>query len=931
MNGDQNSSRNDDCQAGCNDTPNDERDADRNPETEPEWKPIFRREDTPGQLDRNVEEELAFHLEWRRQKLIARGLSEEEAERVARERFGDAGEVGDELRRAGHRAVRTRRITEAIGDFGRDILSAGRRLGRAPGFTLAVVLSLALGIGLNVTIFSFVNAILLRPLPVSDPAALYSVHTANTGAVSSISHGHVSYPDFVDLREMNDVFTSLAAHAYSPVSMGDGEGADVVLSQMVSHDFFAILGVEPELGRTFLPEEDLTPGSHRVAILSWRAWQNSFDGDPDLIGETVALNARPYTIIGIMPEDFTGLSVLLQPLVWTPVMMVGEIFPYQVSFDGRVDPWVSLVGRLREGVTGEQAQAELDRIGTVLADAWPELNTHKRFLCLPAEETRINHIETTGGAARLSNLLLAMTVLVLGIACFNAANLHLADATRRQTELAVRHSLGASRGRIIRGLLIESILPALGAGVLGFLFALWAARGLWSLQSRIDLPLQLNLAPDTRVLGFTLLITLAAGLFFGLAPALTLLRRRAFDRLRVSTSSLARTRGTARVQKTLVAAQVAVAMLLVSVTGLFARSLHNTLAIDSGLGLENGLVLEVNLGLGEYNEERGRTCFRDLEEGLAALPGVSGVARATALPLGQSHGHHNVFIEGYEPGPDEYMVFKRNMISAGYLETLGIPVVAGRGIDERDTADSAPVAVVNETMARRYWPDGDPVGRTIWADQRVARTVVGVIANGKYSNLNDAPEPYLCIPLSQAPWVQRQYVVAAVHGDPRQAVAGVRELTASLDPGLPVPIMTLADHLSLSTGSQAFPVYMIGALTLLALLLTLIGIYGVSSCAVGQRIREFGLRTALGADQGNIIREVMGQGLRTAGVGLVVGAAASLVAGRILAASLFRVAAVEPVLLILLPVMTVIVTLLATVLPARQAARIDPIDALRVE
>jgi predicted permease len=440
-----------------------------------------------------------------------------------------------------------------------------------------------------------------------------------------------------------------------------------------------------------------------------------------------------------------------------------------------------------------------------------------------------------------------------------------------------------------------------------------------------------DLRPDGLVVGFTLALSILAGTVFGLAPALNLFRRAQFAALRVQSSTLGQARRTTRLQSVLVAGQIAVSLVLLITTGLFVRSMQNTLAVDPGFAVRKAVIAPLNLGFGRYTEEEGRLFFREIRDQVSAMPGVRAATLAAALPLGQMHGHHDVEIDGYEPAPDEYMVFKRNKVGPGYFEAMGIPIVSGRAIDARDSADSQPVAVVNETMARRFWADGDPIGRVIRADLEVPRVVVGVMKDGKYRSLSEPTEPYLCIPMSQAPYVQRLYLLAATTDDPIAAVSPVGGVIRDLNPDLPVTVMTLDRYLAANADSSRMPVILLGAFSLLAMVMALLGVFGVMSYMVNQRTQEFGIRVALGANPGAIIKRVVLLGLRTTAIGIVIGFALALAAGQALSSSLFEVKPADPGVYALAGGLFYVVALWASYIPARWAARANPMEALRVE
>jgi macrolide transport system ATP-binding/permease protein len=806
-----------------------------------------------------------------------------------------------------------------------DLRYGVRQLVQQRAFTVV----LGLGIGANTTVFSVANAFLLRPLPVSEPARLLSVFASHVG-------GHpydvVSFPDYRDLRERSAAFSGLAAQFFSPMSLRHQGGAKVVMGQIVSWNFFDVLGVRPALGRTFQPEEDRTEGAHPVAILSHRLWTQRYGSSAEVLGQTIFINDRPFTVIGVAPEGFTGLLTIMAPDVWVPTMMVGQAFPYPVNLEGRGDPWLTLVGRLNPGVSLAQARDELDRVAADLAREHPDDNTGKGFTAVEVNQTRVIPNETTASVKQLTGLLLAVVALVLLVACFNVANLCLARAAGRQREIALRASLGASRWRIVRQLLIESSVLSLLAGGVGLLIAVWTTDLLSSQRLSSEFPLEVDLGLDGRVVAFAVVLSLATSLVFGLVPALQSLRYGQYAALRDQSGAVGHGRGGLRVQRGLVVGQIAVSMVLLVSAGLFLEGLGNALDVDPGFSLRHGLIVPVNLGYGHYTGAEGQSFFRDLKDRARSLPGVESVAWAASLPLlSETQGHHDVQIDGYEPRPDEHMLFKRNMVDADYLDTMGTRVVRGRGFTRLDQADTQPVVIVNETTARRFWPDGDALGGVLRADHGVARVVVGVVQDGKYRSLGEEPQPYLFIPMSQADYVQRRFLVIRTAGEPGGLSPVLEREIQALDPALPVSIGTVAEARDKALGGARGPAMALSLFGLLALGLAMVGVYGVVSYAASRRTHEFGVRMALGARGREIVRLVLRHTIATALIGIGVGLALALAATRLLRGFLFGADPLDPVVFAIVAVALAGTALGAASIPARRAARLDPMQVLRWE
>ncbi|UCD23745.1 MAG: ABC transporter permease, partial [Gemmatimonadota bacterium] len=654
-----------------------------------------RRTSSRDRVRADIDDEIEYHFEESIAQLVAQGLSVEDAVRETERRFGNT-----QLYRRRLERIDRNRVTEVAGvgwrrimGVAQDVRQAARVLSKHWSFTLVAVITLTLAIGANTAIFSLVNSLLVRPIPVAAPDRLVTVFTSQLGGRL---HGNTSYPDYLDYREQNDVFSGLVAHMYAPMALTGSDVPDVVWGQLVSWDYFSVLGVEPPLGRAFLPEEDETLGAIAVAVLSHSTWRDRFGSDPEIVGRTIRINDYPFTVIGVAPEGFSGLASILEPALWSPLAMAERALPWTPNIESRVDPWLQLAGRLRPGVTEQEAQASVDVLAANLAAAHPESNTGKGIVVEELGAGRLGTPEATSGARNMALLLLGVVGFVLLVACFNVANLQLAKTTARRREIALRFSLGASRWRIVRQLLVESLLLSVIAGLVGLGFAVFAVDAMRLLQMQTEVPIELVVALDWRVLAFTLGVALSTGLMFGVAPTLQVLRSNQSDALEDQSFGTSQSRRAARFQTVLVTAQVALSIVLLAGAGLFIRSLRNTLAIDPGFDLRSGVVVPVNLGFTQFDQTEGIEIRERLLERVKSLPGVESAALSSFLPLGMIHGHHDVVVEGYEPAPDELMLVKRNMVSAGYLETMGIRLLSGRAIDARDRADTEPVALVNE-------------------------------------------------------------------------------------------------------------------------------------------------------------------------------------------------------------------------------------------
>ncbi|MGW8266229.1 MAG: ADOP family duplicated permease, partial [Longimicrobiales bacterium] len=816
-----------------------------------------------------------------------------------------------------------------LGQIGQDLRYALRQILRRPGVTFVALVSLALGIGANTAIFTVGNSVLARPLNVSEPERMALVYTSQLGGER---YGNTSYPDYLDYKEGNRVFSGLAAHTTAPMALSATGQPEVVWGQLVSGDFFTVLGVEPWLGRTFLPEEDGAPDTHPVVVLSFRTWRDRFGSDPGVLGRTVRINDYPFTVVGVAQPGFTGLIPAVEPALWAPLAMVDRALPYTPNTGSRVDPWLQLVGRMRPGVSIADAQAGMEVLASNLADEYPGTNGNKGIVLETLDAGRVGDPRATAGARRLLNLLTGVVGFVLLIACFNVANLELSKAAGRRREIALRHSLGASRWRIVRQLLVESVVLALAAGGFGLVVGVYSIRTLGMLQAQAEVPIPVPAGLDHRVLAFTLLLALSTGLLFGLAPALQVLKPGHSETLKDQGYALSRGRAAGRLQRAMVVAQVALSLVLLTGAGLLLRSLSNTLAIDPGFDLREGVVVPVNLGYGQYGEEEGRSLQRSLLERIRTLPGVESASLSAFVPLGMVHGHHDVFVEGYEPAPNELMLVKRNMVSSGYFETMGIRISRGRAIDEGDTEDAPPVAIINEAMARRFWPDQDPVGQTVRADLGTVYTVVGVMEDGKYGSILEPTEPYLVLPLGQAEYVQRVNLVVKTREDPRAMIHPLSSEVQKLVPGLPSStILTIPRYLEYSQASARGAAVMVSIFGVLALILASVGLYGVMAYNVSQRTREFGVRFAVGATRGVVTKMVLFRGLKMTFLGLVLGGLLAVAVTRILSGFLYDVSPFDPLVFAAGALVLLGVGQIASYLPARFASRADPTTALRAE
>jgi len=806
-----------------------------------------------------------------------------------------------------------------------EIRFAFRRLTKMPGFVLVVTLSLALGIGANTTVFCWMQNMLLRPLSgVAKPRQLVVLTTTHGMAM----YDTVSLPDLQDLARLTNVFSGVIGSQVTPACLTANDKKEWIYGQIATANFFEMLGVKPLVGRTFLREEDRQPGGHPVLVLSHGFWQRRFAGDSNIIGKTVELNRHTFTIVGVAPPAFLGTMSGLNCDFWAPVTMHRPVANFG-SLTARSDRWLHTQARLQAGINREKAQAAVNTLLNQLAQAYPDTNKEIGIRVLPMWESPY------GGQAfflPVLRVLAAVSVGVLLIVVTNVANLLLAQATDRHKEIAIRLAVGAGRLRLIRQLLTESVLLALLGGAAGVVFAHWGLGLFAQFLPATYLPVGYAFNLDGRTLGFTLLLTLLTGLLFGLAPAIQTARADLHSTLKEGGRTAGARSPHHRLRSAFVVTEVALALLLLVGAGLCIKGFQKARKLDTGFDPRNVLLAGLRIGMNGYDESNAVGFYRNLRARLAILPGVKEAALSSWFPLGFEGGPSlSAEVEGYVRGPNEDLTVPYSIVSPHYFATLRIPLIAGRDFTDQDDAKALPVAIINETMAKRFWPGQDPLGRK-FAARGVTRTVVGMVKAGKYRSLNERPQGFMYFPYQQGAWDLNLGVCLQTDGPPATLAGALRREIQNVDSGVEVwALLTMSDFIQAAFLAQRITATMLVALGLVALALAALGIYGVMAYVVSQRTREIGVRMALGAQSGDILTLVLSQGLMLAVTGVVIGLGGALGVTHLLASFLYGVSPFDPAIFGGVALLLGGVALIACYLPARKALKVDPIITLRYE
>ncbi len=810
----------------------------------------------------------------------------------------------------------------------KDIRFALRTFTKAPAFALTAVGSLALGIGVNTTIFTIINALFLNPLPVdrvSEVVAVYTVDTNNTSQLGNVLQ--VSLPNYRDFRDRSQSFSAMAAYSFPiPGSLSTGGEGEQIFMELVTGNYFSTLGVRPLSGRVIGPEDDRVPGASPVIVLGHRTWQRRFGGASDIVGRTVTVNGAAFTVVGVAPEGFRGVNSLFGPDAWAPTMMYRELLPSQFRswVDERRALAFNVAARLKPGVTIGQAGAEMVTLAKALEAEHPAPNKGRTITLRPLTSATIfpgvRDAMVLGGS-----VLMVIVGLVLLIACSNVANLLLARATARSQEIAVRLALGANRSRLVRQLMTENVVLSLIGGALGVVIALWSLRVIWSTRPAFTPQNVVEPSLDGTVLAFTLGVSILTGLIFGLAPAIQASRANVVGALKDNTRSAGRRRRTFGLGNLLIVGQVALSLVALITAALFLRSSQAAARIDPGFDTEHVAVMNVTPGQQGYDQPRAEQFYRDVATAVRALPGVTAASWATNLPL-FGFVQRSVFLDGKESAPP--VLTTTIDVDVGYFSTTGITLVRGRDFREADRT-GPPVAIVNETMARRYWPGDEAIGKRFrFYTESEYREVIGIVETVKYGTLGEDPQPAAYRPLPQV-YTDTAVLYVRAAGDPAATIEPVRRVIHQHDPRMPVQNpQVVKDVISQSLWAVNLAAGLLGVFGVLALVLACVGLYGVMSYSVGQRTREIGLRMALGAGRQTVLALVLRQGLTLVGAGVVVGVAGALAASRLVGTLLFASPS-DPVSFVGASAALVAVALVASLVPARRASRVDPIIALR--
>src|ERR1035437_2638348 len=808
----------------------------------------------------------------------------------------------------------------------RDLRLAWRLFLKNRGFTAIVVITLALGIGLNTAVFSAVDALLLRPLPgVRAPGEIVQLYRSWPG---DMKYGSNSVQHYLSIRERTtDVFSGVAYWDFEPFSITTPSQPVRAIGQMVSANFFSMLGVRPLQGRLFLPEEDVGRGAHPVAVLSEPTWRTMFGGDAAIVGKQVVLNGRSYTIVGIAPRAFRGIIPIVQPALWVPLMQWNDVRPGQASgFDRRDNNNANVVARLKPGVTAAVARARMAALVTELRGVYPDDYKQNSITVVRQADAGV-HPMFRSAEVGLSAVVMAVVAILLLIACVNVANLFLARARDRAREMAIRLSLGALRGVLLRQLLTESLVFSFAAGVASLAVAKFAI----SLANKIEIPFDLgfdaNFQLSPGVLLFALGASIVTGLLFGIAPALQATKPSLVPALKGEAPA---GRSRARASNGLVVAQMALSIVLLVCAGLFLRNLRQATTVDKGFDSTHQLIASVDPYLQGYDRARTEEFYRRLTERLAAMPAVQSVATANLVPLGFSHNDSDVSIPGYASSPNENMSIENNRVSPAYFATMRIPILKGRAIEARDDSTAQQVMVINQRFADHFWPGQDPLGRVVHTGG-TDHVVIGVVPTGKYVRLGEDPTAYMYFSLLQH-FSSGRIIQVRTTGDPSAFLPTLRSEVGTLDPAMPLSdVRTMEAHLGIALLPARLTGVVLGIFGLLGLGLAAIGIYGVMAYAVAQRTREIGIRMAIGAGRGDVARMLMRQGLGLVATGLGIGLALAAAAAKLARNQLSGSNGFDVLTFAAVPVVLIGVAALAIWIPSRKASGLDPVVALRME
>jgi predicted permease len=822
-----------------------------------------------------------------------------------------------------------------------DLRYAVRTLFKKPGFTLVAVLSLALGIGLNTTIFSVVNAVLLKKMPVADPERLVEVYTSLNEEMPYITS---SYRDYRDLQDGVDAFEGLAGHAFvRGIYFRDGK-SELMMGEVVTGNYFDVLGVEPQLGRSFLPEEDETEGSHPVIVVSHGFWQRRLGGDPSVVGKTLRISGVEYDVIGVAPETFSGTIPGLAPEFWAPTAMVSKLRFSGVQADmpsptgttrleKRGTRWLFLNGRLAPGRTVEEARAQVATVFARLTKEYPVTNEKLKGTVLPAAGVRF-HPMVDSFLNQAGAVLLVAVGLVLLIACANVANMLLARATNRRREIAVRLSVGASRAHLLRQLMCESFVLA-GLGTLaGLAVAAVGARILLAVQPPLPIPVSFAIGIDLTVIAYAIALSIVTAVVFGLAPAWRASRP---DLVAALKGDSAATQGGPRrgsfLSKALVVGQLAVSLVLLVAGALLTRALFEAQSADLGFDPSGIASLSFDLGMNNYSEEEVEAFQPQMVERLKELPGVEAVSLAVRMPLAPDINMEGVRIPGHHRPDDDPTPIDSTYVDDSYFHVMGVPIVEGRGFDANDREGSPSVVIVNQAMAKRYWPNESALGKHLYTEgfEGPSFEIVGVARDHKVRTVGEEPRPYIHFAWAQSPSVLTT-VMVRVSGRADAALPILEREILAMNPEIVfterATAQEVVDVTLLPTRAGAG---LLGAFGALALVLAAVGLYGVIAYSVSRRTREVGLRMALGARGSDVIRMILSSGMRLTLVGVAIGAVASAILAKVLEAYLYGVSSVDPVAYLAAALMLLAVAGAANLIPALRASRVSPMTALRYE